>query len=406
MLGCGLWRRRRLYRRVDRSATLASLAILAVLSAGCGSTSQEVAVTEPTSAAASLSPAPTATVQPLLQGPTPTFGSRPVPLTASGALPSLSDLVDKVKPAVASISVEALTRGIFFEFTDEGAGSGIVVRSDGYIVTNNHVVANVDQIKVTLPSGNTYDARVIGRDALTDLAVIKVEDEGLATVTFGNSDGIRVGDWVLALGNAVSLKGGPTVTLGIVSARGRTATTELGTLYDMIQTDAAINDGNSGGPLVNLAGEVIGINTAMLRQAQGIGFAVSSSVANPIIDSLIEHGRVVRPLVGLSGMDLTPAIANQLNLNVDEGVIVTRMSRNGPAYKAGIRVGDVIIGIDDIPTPDMGRFLSLLWTYKVGDVVQIEYINDDETIVAPVELAERRSAMLQTGDGEPETAYF
>ena len=352
-----------------------------------------------------LSAAPTATVQPLLQGPTPASVSRLVPLTTAGALPSLSALVEKVRPAVASIAVEALTRGIFFEFTDEGAGSGIVVRSDGHIVTNNHVVANVDDIKVTLPSGKTYDAVVVGRDALTDLAVIKVDAVDLPTVTFGDSDNLRVGDWVVALGNAASLKGGPTVTLGIVSARGRAATTELGTLYDMIQTDAAINDGNSGGPLVNLEGEVIGINTAMLRQAQGIGFAISSAVANPIIESLIEHGRVVRPLVGLSGMDLTPAIANQLNLNVEEGVIVTRLSRTGPAYKAGIRVGDVIVGIDDIPTPDMARFLSLLWTYKVGDVVQIEYINDNETLVAPVRLVERRSAQLQTGDA-PERAYF
>ena len=405
MLGCGSWYRRRLYRRVGRPAIIASLAILAVLSAACGSTSKEVAGPEPTSVAVTLSAAPTATVQPLLQGPTPASVSRPAPLTVAGALPSLSDLVEKVKPAVASIAVEALTRGIFFEFTDEGAGSGIVVRSDGHIVTNNHVVANVDDIKVTLPSGKTYDAVVVGRDALTDLAVIKVDDVDLPIVTFGDSDNLRVGDWVVALGNAASLKGGPTVTLGIVSARGRTATTELGTLYDMIQTDAAINDGNSGGPLVNLEGEVIGINTAMLRQAQGIGFAISSAVAGPIIESLIEHGRVVRPLVGLSGMDLTPAIANQLNLNVEEGVIVTRLSRTGPAYKAGIRVGDVIVGIDDIPTPDMARFLSLLWTYKVGDVVQIEYINDNETLVAPVQLAERRSALLQTGDA-PESEYF
>jgi S1-C subfamily serine protease len=177
--------------------------------------------------------------------------------------------------------------------------------------------------------------------------------------------------------------------MGIISARGRTANTERGTLYDMIQTDAAINDGNSGGPLVDMQGRVIGINTAMLRQAQGIGFAISSAVAVPIIDALIEKGYVVRPLIGLSGVDLTSAIASQLDLNVAHGIVVTRMSRSGPAYRAGIRVGDVITRIDDIPTSDMTEFLTLLWTYDVGDVIQVEYVNNNKTHVAPVELAER-----------------
>ena len=313
----------------------------------------------------------------------------PPPSLSIGSLPSIVELVDKVKPAVTTISVEALTRGLFFDFTDEGVGSGMVIRPDGYIVTNFHVIQDANDIQVTLPGIGTYEARVVGQDPLTDLAVLKIEAEALPFVRFGDSKEMQVGDWVIAVGNVLALKGGPTVTLGIVSALGRSLTTDRGSLYDLLQTDAAINEGNSGGPLVNLQGEVIGVNTAILRDAYGIGFAVSSAVASPIIESLIEDGRVVRPLIGLTGADVTPSRASQLKLNVDEGVIVTRLSREGPAFKGGIRVGDVITKLDGIPTPDMARFLTLLWTYDVSDVVQLEYISNNQTFETSVELAER-----------------
>ena len=307
------------------------------------------------------------------------------------SLPSISTLVHEIEPAVASISVESISRGMFFDFADEGAGTGVVIRPDGYIVTNFHVIQGANDIKVNLPNGNTYDARVVGRDIITDLAVLKIDEENLTTIRMGDSDDIHVGDWVVALGNALALKGGPTVTLGIVSARGRTLSTERGDLYDLIQTDAAINDGNSGGPLINLNGEVIGINTAIIRRAQGIGFAISSTAAQPIINSLIEHGRVVRPLIGLTGADVTPARANQLGLNVDEGIIVTRMTLDGPAYEGGIRVGDVITKLNDIPTPDMAEFLTLLWTFEIGQEIQVEYVHENESQVTTVTLAERPS---------------
>ena len=313
------------------------------------------------------------------------------PIGSLASLPSISSLVHQIEPAVASISVESISRGMFFDFTDEGAGTGVVITSDGYIVTNFHVIQSANDIKVTLPNGKTYDAQVIGHDIITDLAVLKIEEENLATITMGDSDDIHVGDWVVALGNALALKGGPTVTMGIVSARGRTISTERGDLYDLIQTDAAINDGNSGGPLINLQGEVIGINTAIIRRAQGIGFAISSTAAQPIINSLIQHGRVVRPLIGLTGADVTPARANQLDLNVDEGIIVTRMTLDGPAYDAGIRVGDVITKLNDIPTSDMADFLTLLWTFEVGQEIQVEYIHENETQVTTVILIERPS---------------
>ncbi len=291
---------------------------------------------------------------------------------------------------MASISVESVSRGLFFDFTDEGAGSGIVVRPDGYIVTNLHVIQGVRGIRVNLPNGESYDAVTVGGDVVTDLAVIKIDPaQPLPTVKFGDAASLKVGDWVMAVGNALALKGGPTVTMGIISARGRTVNTERGELYDMIQTDAAINDGNSGGPLVNLDGEVIGINTAILREARGIGFAISSDAAVPIINSLVEHGRVIRPLIGLNGADVTPAIANRFNFNVSEGIVITRLGQGGPAFEAGLQVGDVITKLDGIPTPDMSSFLRLLWSYSVADAVQVEYIRENQGFEASVTLAAR-----------------
>ena len=309
---------------------------------------------------------------------------------ASLSLPSIADLVESVETKVASISVESVNRGMFYDFTDEGAGTGVIVRPDGYIVTNYHVIQDVVGVKAHLPNGESYDAEIVGWDAITDLAVIKIEaNEDLPVADWGDSDGVRVGDWVVAVGNAMALKGGPTVTLGIVSALGRTVKTDRDPLYDMIQTDAAINDGNSGGPLLNLDGEVIGINTAMLKPARGIGFATSSETARPIIESLITRGRVVRPLMGLSAQDVTPAVASRMGLSVDEGIIITRVAGDGPAFEAGVEVGDVALKLDGVPISDMAGFLTLLWTYEIGDTVALEYMREDKLFETTVELAER-----------------
>ena len=383
MFDSGLWWRRTPVRIVARLAIAACALVFAVTA--CSQQPESA----PGEALAAATPVPTAILAPPPAAPAAVTLPPPAALTT---LPSISGLVKRVNPTVASISVESVTRGVFFDFNDEGAGSGVVIRDDGYIVTNYHVVQNADEIAVSLPSGDTYTAKVVGQDLITDLAVIKVDNEDpLPTADLVSSDAVNVGDWVVAVGNSLALKGGPTVTLGIISAKGRTIDTQHGVLYDMIQTDAAINDGNSGGPVVNMDGEVIGISTAIYRQAQGIGFAVSSSVAAPIIESLIEHGRVVRPLIGLSGTDVTPARANRLGLPVDEGIIVTRMSRDGPAAKAGLQVNDVVIKMDGIPTPDMAKFLTRLWTYDVDDVVELEYISEGVFAVAEVQLAERPS---------------
>jgi len=387
VLGFGSWLCQRLRERSLLGVPIFISVALVLLAVACGDSDD-------------LGPLRGAVVEPIATSPpaaaadpAPTVPAAPLATSADlGALPSLAELVEQVSPTVTSIAVESTARGLFFDFTDEGAGTGIVVRPDGYIVTNRHVIDEAESIMVSMSNGDSFPARLVGADKLTDLAVIKIDSQDLKAATFGDSDLLNVGDWVLALGNALALKGGPTVTLGIVSARGRTVKTESAEdLYDMIQTDAAINDGNSGGPLVSLNGEVIGINTAILRQAQGIGFTVSSNVARPIIDSLIEHGRVVRPLIGLEGRDVTPALASRYDLRVNEGIIVTLMTRDGPAYRGGIRPGDIILKLDETPTPDMAKFLTLLWSYKVGDEVAVEYITDDETRMTNVELIERVS---------------
>ena len=399
-----------LVARLTAALILAAAAVaLALFVAACSSPAPAPTATPvpPTPTRTPIPDEPPAFPFPTVVIPTPSALSPPssapaqsgagaaVARAANGAevglsLPSIANLVENVETAVASISVESVNRGMFYDFTDEGAGTGVIVRPDGYIVTNYHVIQDVLGVKAHLPNGKSYDAEIVGWDVISDLAVIKIEpDEALPVAAWGDSQDVRVGDWVVAVGNAMALKGGPTVTLGIVSALGRTVKTDRDPLYDMIQTDAAINDGNSGGPLLNLAGEVVGINAAMLRQARGIGFAISSETARPIIESLIKHGRMVRPLIGLSAQDVTPAISSRMGLGVDEGIIVTRIAGGGPAFQAGLQVGDVALKLDGVPISDMAGFLTMLWTYNIGDAVLLEYMREDKLFETTIELAER-----------------
>ncbi len=361
------------------------LSLLLLLVSACSVTPEAKPTPEPSTTPIVITVVATPT-------PSPTGAALSKGTIGSQTLPSMANVVEKVTPWVASITVEASRRGIFTTFPEEAAGSGFVVRSSGYLVTNNHVIRGAEQIQVHLPNKGAYNAVVVGTDDIRDLAVLKIAAMELETAEFARGD-TRVGDWVMTVGNALDLNGAPTVTLGIISGLGRTIQTEQypGYFYDLIQTDAAINSGNSGGPLVNLNGEVVGINQATLRQAQGISFAISASTAIPIIDSLIEHGRVIRPRIGFDGIDVTPARVSRFQLSVDQGVIVTRMAKEGPAFPAGIRVGDIVTSIDGIPTPDMASFLSLLWSYQVGNIIQIEYVRGDEISMAEVELGERNS---------------
>ncbi len=368
-------------------ASVLAIALITVL-VGCAPPRSEP-TPEPTQAPTTPEPTATPIVEQLRKPTLPPPPPADSTSLSAALMPSVADVAEAVTPWVVSITVEALTEGVFLNFSSDGAGSGFIVRPDGYVVTNAHLIEGATDIKVHLDNGETYEAAVVGQDALSDLAILKIDANELPSAVFASSDHLRVGDWVLSVGNALALKGGPTVTLGIVSGLGRTIRTQSGSYYDLIQTDAAINQGNSGGPLVDMDGHVVGINQAVLRDATGVGFALGASTAARHIESLIESGRVVRPLIGLTGQDITIAIANQLDLPVTEGVIVTTMSRNGPAYEQGIRVGDIITSIGGVPTKDMADFLLQLWSHDVGDQVEVEYIHEDLKHVAVVELAER-----------------
>jgi S1-C subfamily serine protease len=265
-------------------------------------------------------------------------------------------VLKQVQPAVASVQTKSLSVGnLLSPEVQEGAGTGFIVSSDGKIVTNDHVVDGAQQVQVTLADGSSKSAKVLGADPNADLAVLKVDGTNLPTVTLGNSDDVAVGDPVVAIGNALALQGGPTVTEGIVSALNRTISEENGVrLQHVIQTDAAINPGNSGGPLVDSHGRVIGINTAVAGQAQNIGFAISIDQAKQVVGDL-ENGKApAHPLLGVDSVDMTAALEHQLNLSVDHGALVVAVEPGSGAASAGIQQGDVILrfGSHDVKSAD------------------------------------------------------
>ena len=287
--------------------------------------------------------------------------------------PTLADLVESVEPSVVSISVDIVSRGMFYNFTDEGSGTGMIIRPDGYILTNFHVVQDAKEIEVSMSDGRNFSAEIIGLDKLTDLAVIKIGAEDLPTVSFGDSDNLRAGDWAVTIGNALALKGGPTVTLGIVSGLGRTIQTERGDLYDMIQTDAAINQGNSGGPLVNLRGEVIGINTAIVSDRPsnlGIGFAVPINTVRDLLPQL-RTGKITRGVIGVSILPVTNDDFEYLGLSERVGAIVQAIEPNGPADNSALEPGDVIVSFDGERVEDIEDLQQKVVDTRPGSVVSL-----------------------------------
>ncbi len=324
----------------------------------------------------------------------PTPAAAP-PLQPSGNLEEdIFLVVERVRPAVVFIGIEANVRS-FSEPVPAGNGSGAIIDQQGYIVTNNHVVEGADLLKVTLTDGRTFDARVVGRDPNTDLAVIKIDGENLPTIPMGDSSKLRIGEWVVAIGNALGLEGGPTVTKGVVSAMNRTIREESGaSLVGLIQTDAAINPGNSGGPLVNLFGEVVGINTAVPGptgqgfQPFGIGFAIAVNEAKPILGQLIAQGRVVRPYLGVVPVTVTPAIRAQLGLSVDKGVILDTVARNSPAANAGLQPGDVIVAADGMPLANEAELRQAIQAHQIGETMELTVIRDGRQGNVRVQLGE------------------
>jgi S1-C subfamily serine protease len=322
----------------------------------------------PASAPAAPIVAPTATPEQQWTPVAVSSGSQP--------LPSIADVAEKVRPSVVAIAVETIALSIFLEpVPQKGAGTGVIIDSKGYIATNNHVIEDAQTIKVTLSDGCTLDARIVGRDSATDLAVIKVEADNLRAAQIGDATRLRVGDWVVAIGNALALEGGPTVTAGVVSYMGRSIEESSGViLNDLIQTDAAINPGNSGGPLVNLSGEVVGINTAIVGGAQNIGFAISMATALPIIQELITQGRVVRPWLGVELLTVTRAVASRYNLAVNEGVLLLRVVPDSPADRAGLKNGDVLLTLAGKKVTTANELRKVIQAQKVGASVEVTFV--------------------------------
>lgn len=268
-----------------------------------------------------------------------------------------------------------------------GMGSGVIVSKDGYLLTNNHVVDRADEVKVALQDGREFNAKVVGKDPKTDIAVLKVEAKDLPAIELADSDQIEVGDVVLAIGNPFGI--GQTVTSGIISATGRGS---LGLDYeDMIQTDAAINPGNSGGALVDADGRLIGINTAILSHSggnQGVGFAVPANLARTVMESLVKDGRVVRGFVGVNIQDLTPALAQEFDVKEAKGVLVAGVSPKSPAAKAGLRDGDIITEFNEKPVKDARHLKLQVASTAPGSTVPIKVLRDGKSRTVEVTVKE------------------
>jgi len=274
-------------------------------------------------------------------------------------------------------------------FRQRGLGSGVIISADGYILTNNHVVGDADELQVITSDERRFEGKVIGSDPESDLAVIKIEQSGLPAAQLGDSDRVEVGEWVLAIGSPFQLDA--TVTLGIVSAKSRN-NVGLASYEDFIQTDAAINPGNSGGALVNLDGELVGINTAIATRTggyQGIGFAIPISMARSIMDQLIKTGKVTRGFLGVTIQDLDEDSAKSLDLDGPQGALVAQMAAGGPADKAGLEVGDVIVKYDGRAVKNVRDLMSQVASTPPGDKVRVTVWRDEKEREYTLEVSER-----------------
>lgn len=288
-----------------------------------------------------------------------------------------------------------------------GIGSGVIVRNDGYILTNNHVVEGADELVVQLSDTSEYKAEVVGTDPDTDLAVLKIEAGELQAAPLGDSDSTQVGDWVLAIGSPFELE--QTVTAGIISAKNRMRGIVRGGFEDFLQTDAAINPGNSGGPLVNLRGEVVGINTAILSRSggyNGIGFAIPMGLARPVMESIIESGDVRRGFLGAVGGEIPEEIAKQYNLNGRSGAYVAEVVKGQPADQGGLQGGDIIKSANGRAIRDWFQFRNFIASQKPGATVNLEVLRDGNEVNLQVTLGERTEAALASMEPGGPTVFM
>jgi Do/DeqQ family serine protease len=332
--------------------------------------------------------------------------------------------VDQVTPAVVTIRMDRRVRNVSQDIPEElrdffgdqfglggpgrqqperregGLGSGVVVRPDGYILTNNHVVDHADHVSVELSDGRTFKAKVVGTDPATDLAVVKIEGTNLPTLPLGDSNAVRVGDVVLAVGNPLGV--GQTVTMGIVSAKGRATGRTDNSYEDFIQTDAPINQGNSGGALVSTRGELIGINSQILSPSGGnigIGFAIPANMARNVMTQLIDHGQVRRGMIGVTIQPVTSDIASSLGLSQVGGALVNSVQSGSPADKAGIRRGDVITSVNGVAIRDSNTLRNDLAQMAPGTTARLGIVRDSKEQTFNVTIAERKAAASDDEEG-------
>lgn len=279
-------------------------------------------------------------------------------------------------------------------------GSGVIVSANGYILTNQHVVEAADEIQVALADGKIVPARVVGTDPETDLAVLKIEATGLPAITFAQPDSLKVGDWVLAVGNPFGV--GQTVTAGIVSALGRTHL-GINTFENFIQTDAAINPGNSGGALVDASGHLVGVNSAIYSRtggSQGIGFAIPVSIARQVMEQIIQTGSVTRGWVGIEVQDLTPELAESFNLKTTEGALIAGVLKGGPADAGGVRPGDILLSVNARAVSDSASLLNLIAALKPGETTQLTVARKQQTLALSVKVGRRPLQRATQTDAE------
>ena len=324
--------------------------------------------------------------------PPPTF--TPVPTPEPGSELSTRQIVRKLSPSVVRIVTGGAVLGDLDRATPpQGLATGVIVDEQGHILTNNHVLRVGDElttrVTVTLNDERTFPAQIIGTDPPTDLAVIKIEADGLVPAILGDTGSLEVGDEVVAIGHALGLAGDPTVTRGVVSAKERAIRQESYSIGGAIQTDAGINPGNSGGPLVDSFGRVVGINTAIIQGAQNIGFAISIDLVKPILQTLIEQGEVRRADLGASVIDITLGFAASFGLPTESGVGITDIASDSPAEAAGLRREDIIVRVAGEPVANSGDLLQALTTHQAGDTVTIQFFRGNQLLQARVTLAER-----------------
>ena len=361
-----------------RALVLGFLVSAALFATACGSAdTPEATAPAPATPAAGGETSTGFTASPAAKAPVDLSSLKSLPLT-------FADIIAAVRPAVVSITVRTQTVNPFTgrPVPSVGAGTGVFIDPQGFILTNEHVIADATRIEVATDDDKTYIAEVIGKDANSDLAVLKIADQkSFPALPFAPADSYHVGDWVISVGNALGLPGGPTVSIGVISALDRSITVDDQTIGDLIQTDAVINEGNSGGPLVNLKGEIVGITSIAAGESQtvGYGFAISSFTAAPVSKVLIQNGRITWASLGIGVEDLSAVTALQLDLSVRQGVIVSTIYRNGPGHVAGLLPGDILVSVDSNAIRRVRDFdLLLREKYRAGQQATVKFLRNGE----------------------------